>query len=270
MSYSKHNTFKAKHNMKKTSPSSDYTVVELRRYTIAPGGRERFARYFETWFPEAFQQLGAVVFGHFFERERSDHFTWLRGYRDMPARAAVNQAFYGGAVWREHKAALNRLMVDSDNVLLLRPLYGDSCIPALRAVDPVAEPRGAQGIVVVQLFKIDPDRLDAFALAAEAWFVNYRGRGVIEAGVLATLDQPNNFPQHPIRTDGTYVVWLGVLRDEDALDALRPTFAEAAATLQLGGMLEEPAELLVLDPGKRSRLRWAPVMQAVQVVECAA
>jgi hypothetical protein len=256
--------------MKKTSQPDDYPVIELRRYTIAPGGRQQFARYFESWFPEAFQQLGAVVFGHFFERERAGHFTWLRGYRDMPARAAVNHAFYGGPVWREHKAALNRLMLDSDNVLLLRPLYADSGIPALRAVDPVAEPRGAQGLVVAQIFKVDPDRLDACALAAENWFVNYRGKGVIEAGILATLDQPNNFPQHPIRTDGCYLVWLGVLRDDAALDALRPLFAEADAALQASGMLEAPAELLVLDPGLRSRLRWAPVLQPAIRVECAA
>jgi hypothetical protein len=256
--------------MKKTSPPDDYTVLELRRYTIAPGGRQQCARYFETWFPEAFQQLGALVFGHFFERERADHFTWLRGFRDMPARAAVNHAFYGGPVWREHKATLNRLILDSDNVLLLRPLYADSGIPALRAVDPVAEPSGAQGLVVAQIFKVDPDRLDGFALAAEHWFVNYRGKGVIEAGILATLDQPNNFPQHPIRSDGCYLVWLGVLRDDEALAALRPAFAAAETALQATGMLEAPAELLVLDPGRRSRLRWVPVLQPAAQREYAA
>lgn len=256
--------------MKKTSPPTDYTVIELRRYTIAPGGRQQFARYFETWFPEAFQQLGALAIGHFFERERADHFTWLRGFRDMPARATVNHAFYGGPVWQEHKAAINRLIVDSDDVLLLRPLYADSAIPDLRAVDPVAEPRGAQGVAAAQIFKLDPDRLDAFALAAEEWFVNYRGKGVIEAGILATLDQPNNFPRHPIRTDGCYLVWLGMLRDDAALDALRPVFAEAAAALHGSGMLEAPAELVVLDPGQRSRLRWVPVTQPARQLERAA
>jgi hypothetical protein len=239
-----------------------YPVIELRRYTIAEGGRQRFARYFETYFPEAFQQLGAAALGHFCERERSDHFTWLRGYPDMQARAAVNHAFYDGPVWREHRALVNGYIVDSDNVLLLRPLYPDSDIPALRAVDPVAEPMGAQGVAVAQIFKAAPGMLDACALAAESWFVNYRGRGVIEAGILVTLDEPNNFPRHPIRTDGSWLVWLGVLRDEAALDELRPLFATAAIRLAETGLLDGPAELVVLDPCRRSRLRWVPALQS--------
>jgi len=31
--------------------------------------------------------------------------------------------------------------------------------------------------------------------------------------VLVTLDVPNNFPQLPVRTDGPYLVWLGIVRD---------------------------------------------------------
>ena len=40
-------------------------IVELRRYVITPGERDNFAQYFESYFPEAFQQLGATVFGQF-------------------------------------------------------------------------------------------------------------------------------------------------------------------------------------------------------------
>lgn len=43
-----------------------FPVVELRRYVVRAGMRERFARHFEAFFPEAFQQLGAVVAGSFF------------------------------------------------------------------------------------------------------------------------------------------------------------------------------------------------------------
>jgi hypothetical protein len=40
-----------------------FEVIELRRYTIKTGGREDFARYFESYFPEAFEQLGALALG---------------------------------------------------------------------------------------------------------------------------------------------------------------------------------------------------------------
>lgn len=239
--------------------SSAWPVIELRRYTLVEGAAGRFSRYFETWFPEAFQQLGALALGHFFERGSTERFTWLRAYPDMAARAAVNTAFYDGPVWREHKATLNRWIVDSDDVLLLRPLHPQAGIPALPAVDPVAEPDGARGLAVAQLFQVAPGRLAECAAQAEAWFGTYHGSGVTEAGILATLDEANNFPRHPIRTDGTYLVWLGILRDEAALQALRPMLEAAAAALGQAGLLAAPAEILELDPGQRSRLRWMPV-----------
>lgn len=234
----------------------DYPVIELRRYTLVDGAARRFSRSFETWFPEAFQQLGALVLGHFFERGEVERFTWLRGYPDMASRAAVNTAFYDGPVWQEHKATLNQYIVDSDNVLLLRPLHAGSAIPAIAAVDPVAEPDGAAGIAVLQIFPVMEGALIAAAQSAEPWFASYQGRGVTEAGILATLDEANNFPRHPIRTDGTFLVWMGVLRDQQALDALQPAFAAGAAAMLDSGLLTGPAELLVLDPGQRSRLRW--------------
>src|SRR5262245_22500287 len=100
----------------------EFPVVEFRRYAIRDGMRERFARYFDSYFPEAFQQLGAMVLGQFLERDNATWFTWLRGFRDYDARAAVNAAFYSGPLWKEHRARMNELMIDSDNVLLLRAL----------------------------------------------------------------------------------------------------------------------------------------------------
>jgi len=238
------------------SHSTNYAVIELRRYTLVDGAAQRFSRSFETWFPEAFQQLGALVLGHFFERGAVERFTWLRGYPDMAARAAVNTAFYDGPVWQEHKAMLNQWIVDSDDVLLLRPLNEGCAIPAIASVDPVAEPDGAGGIAILQIFPVIEGALNACAQAAEPWFASYQGRGVTEAGILATLDEANNFPRHPIRTDGTYLVWMGVLRDQQALDQLQPAFDAGAAAMLRSGLLTGAAELLVLDPGQRSRLRW--------------
>jgi hypothetical protein len=243
-------------NPRTSAQAIDYSVIELRRYTLVEGSARRFSRSFETWFPEAFQQLGALVMGHFFERGAVERFTWLRGYPNMAARAAVNTAFYDGPVWQEHKATLNQWIVDSDDVLLLRPLHAGAAIPAIASVDPVAEPEGAGGIVVLQIVPVREGALEDCAQAAEPWFASYQGRGVAEAGILATLDEANNFPRHPIRTDGPFLVWMGVLRDQQALDALQPAFDAGAAALLQSGLLAGPAQLLVLDPGQRSRLRW--------------
>lgn len=98
-----------------------YPVIEFRRYTTVEGGQAAFTRYFETLFPEAFQQLGALALGQFTERGNPNSFLWMRGFTSWEQRAVANAAFYYGPVWKEHKATLNGLMTDSDNVLLLRP-----------------------------------------------------------------------------------------------------------------------------------------------------
>jgi hypothetical protein len=229
----------------------DFPVVELRRYTVAPGQRARFATWFDAYFPEAFEQLGAMVFGQFLERGNADHFLWLRGYHDINARPIVNSAFYYGPLWKEHRTKVNAILPDSDNVLLLQPLPGQG-IPVLPAMDPVDEPRGASGIVVAQLLPVVAGRETEVA----ADFARYRIDGVRPTGVLATLDVPNNFPQLPVREDGPWLVWLGIARDEEALGHLQAAMAAVGRELADGGGLRGAPETIVMDPTTRSRLRW--------------
>lgn len=235
----------------------DFQVVEFRRYTVAPGERARFVRYFDTYFPEAFEQLGAMVFGQFTERGNPDHFTWLRGFRDIQARPIVNAAFYYGPLWREHRTKVNAILPDSDNVMLLRPLHADQGITVLPAVDPVDEPDGAHGIVVAQIFAVKKGSEEAFAQRAEAAFARYRGTGVHPACVLVTLDVPNNFPQLPIRSDGPWLVWLGVVRDQAMLHGGFSAAMDAVEqSLTASGLLRGAPERVLMDPTPRSRLRW--------------
>ncbi|HJP99521.1 MAG TPA: hypothetical protein VJ862_13245 [Rhodanobacteraceae bacterium] len=237
----------------------DYPVVELRRYDIAPGQRDRFVRYFDTYFPEAFEQLGCMVFGQFEDRAAPTKFVWLRGYRDINARPIVDSAFYYGPVWREHRVRVNALFPgESDNVLLLRPMTPQEGIPVLPAVDPVDEPRGAHGVVVAQIFAVKKGDEDVFAQRAQAAFARYGGMKVRPAGVLVTLDVPNNFPQLPIRTDGPFLVWLGVVENDVALGKFASVASEVEHMLAATGMLRGAPERLVLDPTPRSRLRWWP------------
>ena len=236
---------------------NDFQVIEFRRYTVKQGEREHFAEYFETYFPEAFQQMGAIVFGQFFERKNPVGFTWMRGFKNTDARAIVNSSFYYGPLWREHASTMNSLMVDSDNVLLLRPLTTTRGVPVLPAIDPIKEEKGAQGVVVAQIFALKPNSVDAFARQAEETFASYRAAGAREAGVLVSLDAPNNFPQLPVRTDGPYLVWLGIVKDNQTLDGVFTPLAERSTqSLSATDLLRSDPELVILDPTHRSRLRW--------------
>lgn len=249
----------------RTEPMSDvahltnYQVFEFRRYTIKPGGREQFIAYFDAYFPEAFEQLGAMAIGQFAEKQNDSHFTWLRGFHSTFERPIANSAFYFGPVWREHKVVLNDLMLDSDNVLLLRPLHADRDALVLPSVDPVKEPAGAKGVVVAQIFPIKKQSGEGFIEKVDATFATYRIPGVREATVLTTLDAPNNFPQLPVRTDGPFMLWIGVAKDEETMkDRLIPALQRGAESLSSLGLLTGAPEVVLLNPTHRSRLRWLP------------
>lgn len=237
----------------------DFPVVEFRRYKIKEGERENFARSFESFFPEAFQQIGAIAFGQFFERGNPTGFTWIRGFKNTDARGTGNACFYYGPLWKEHASTMNDRLVDSDNVLLLRPWSPDRGIPVLPAVDPVNEASGAHGVVVAEIFPVKADGVDAFAGKMETTFAAYRSAGVREAGVLVTLDGRNTFPQHPVRTDGPYLVWIGIARDNGVLETrFLPLTERSIQSLSDESLLRGKPELIVLDPASRSRLRWLP------------
>jgi hypothetical protein len=237
-----------------------FDVIELRRYTVKPEERASFGLAFETYFPEAFQQLGSLIFGHFDERGDPSRFTWIRGFHDVPARTAVNQAFYDGPLWREHSATMNDRLLDHTDVLLLAPVSAAWALPVLPAVDVLRETSAARGVAVLNIFPIHRAALDAATSTAEKRHgARRKGGGVRPAGLLASLDVANDFPRLPFRTDGPYLVAVTIVRDDAALaDELLPIAGDLADALEAQGAVRARPELVVLEPRRRSRLRWTP------------
>ncbi|MFG1647756.1 NIPSNAP family protein [Amycolatopsis sp. NPDC049252] len=147
-------------------------VLELRRYTLHPGRRDELIELFEREFVDPQEAAGAHLFGLFRVPSSPDEFLWLRGFRSMTARKQALEAFYFGPVWKEHREAANATMIDSDNVLLLRPV--------LRGL--VSPPPGSE-----LYLSLSAPPSDAFA-------------------VFETEPSANNFPQLPVREDGPFSV----------------------------------------------------------------
>lgn len=116
-----------------------------------------------------------------------------------------------------------------------------------------SEANSPRSVVVAQVFPVKSERVDEFARHAERAFAEYRSMGATEVGVLATLDVPNNYPNLPFRTDGPYLVWIGVVENDAIL-----TTRLLPAALKNTDWLRVAPELIVLDPARRSRLRWLP------------
>jgi hypothetical protein len=239
-------------------------IVELRQYTLHPGKRNILIELFEREFIETQEAVGMTLIGQFRDLDDPDRFVWLRGFADMPSRALALAAFYGGPAWQTHRDAANATMIDSDNVLLLRPLD----VPASFISDPDNRPSPGsrdrdEELVVITLWYCAAPAIDGFA--------NFFARQI--APLLAQCAAPvaasfvteystNSFPALPVR-EGEHVL-LGVARFADHTAYARHVAAlthstpwRATHAEALTRYLVRPAETLRLAPTARSLLRGA-------------
>ena len=236
-------------------------VLELRQYTLQPGQREVLVDLFEREFIEPQEAVGMHVIGHFRDLGAPDRFVWLRGFPSMEARRESLQAFYFGPVWQRHRNAANATMIDSDNVLLLRPAHAEAGLAAPSAARPAvgeAVPAGALCIGACAL--TEAAERNFVARFEEQLAPSLRQHGAELLAQYVTDASENTFPRLPVREGERVFVWLARFVDVAALDAhltalradTRWQEAIAAALLE---ELTQPPELLRLIPTARSELR---------------
>ncbi|MGW0464334.1 NIPSNAP family protein [Streptomyces sp. NPDC003027] len=238
-------------------------VVELRQYTLHPGRRDVLIDLFDREFVEPQEDVGMTVLGQFRDLDDPDRFVWLRGFDDMPRRAEALAGFYGGPVWQAHRDRANATMIDSDDVLLLRPASADAGFPApVAARRAPGEPADAPPSLVLATVWYGNRPFDA----AFVEFFERRVRPVLaEAGgeplaYLRSEHAPNTFPALPVRTGEEVFVFFARFTDEGRLDAhlrrLRQSGRwreELLPTLSQGWA--RPPRQLRLAPTERSLLR---------------
>ena len=187
-----------------------FPVVELRQYTLHPGMRDVLVGLFDREFVETQEATGMAVLGQFTDLDDADRFVWLRGFSDMDRRRVALANFYGGPVWKAHRVEANATMVDSDDVLLLRPVDAVSGFP----VPPRPRPRvGAaelpSSVIVATVCYLRRTLDDGFLD-----FYRHRMLPVLSDGgaaplaCLTTEYAENTFPALPVRTGHNAFVWF--------------------------------------------------------------
>ena len=233
-------------------------VVELRQYTLHPDQRDVLIDLFEREFVEPQEAVGMHVIGTFRDADDPDRFVWLRSFPSMQARCEALQAFYFGPVWRRHREAANVTMIDSDNVLLLKPMDSAPCPTAPRPGIGVETPAAAFCLGTCSLHA---PAEEGFA----ARFDNHlapllRAHGAQIVARYLTDASENTFPRLPVREGERVFVWLARFTDLHALDAHLAALANDARWKEaianaLMDALREPPELRRLLPTARSELR---------------
>jgi hypothetical protein len=227
----------------------DCQVVELRQYTLHPGHRDTLIELFDREFVEPQEAVGIRVLGQFRDLGDPDRFVWLRGFADMAARAECLAAFYDGPVWAAHRNTANATMIDSDNVLLLRPAWQGAGLA--QPAGPRAE-RGATapapGMLLATVFHLKAPAGAELLGLARGWLSEaLRAAGARQQAWYVTEAAPNNFPRLPVR-EGEHVLVSLVLFDSAGATLSR----DFAALLQ--PWLTKPSQTLRLAPTARSAL----------------
>ncbi len=225
-----------------------YHIFELRQYLLHPGQREMLIELFDREFVESQEAVGMWVVGQFRDVDRPDHFVWVRGFRDMTARAQALAEFYGGPVWKEHRDAANATMIDSDDVLLLRPALPGSGFRALEGTGPPPE-----SLVAVALFhRSTPIDTEFVQLLADQVRPALVDSGARPLACLDTESAENTFPALPVRSGENVVAWFASFPSM----AHHRTYAERLEAMpDLLPRRSGPPKHLRLVPTSRSRLR---------------
>jgi NIPSNAP len=261
---------KLDHGLHQTSMNTQTCcpIVELRQYTLHAGMRDTLIELFDREFVESQEATGMVVIGQFRDMDNPDRFVWLRGFADMPARAQALQDFYGGPIWKTHRDAANATMIDSDNVLLLRPAHPKSGFDLAQGKRP---PTGTteipKGLVVATIYYLKegavPKFMNFFERKLKPLLID---ANVTVLGYFVTEKSANTFPALPVREGANVFVWFASFPDEAA-------YAEHISTVlnsprwqnqvakELTNIVKGDREVLRLSPTARSRLGgWSILM----------
>ena len=236
-------------------------VVELRQYTLVPGGREKLIALFEREFIETQEATGMTVIGQFRDVNNPDRFVWLRGFSDMDARALALKAFYGGPVWKAHRDAANATMIDSDNVLLLRPASPTSGfqLENVNRRPSLESTVTRRDLLVATIYHLGITRgVDFVAFFEHDLQPHLANAGISVLASFVTETHPNTFPGLPVREDANVFAWFSRFPDRESYERSAAAIAESMRqrelTPKLSQLTKEQPEVLLLSPTPRSLL----------------
>ena len=226
-------------------------VVELRQYTLKPGQRDALIDLFERHFIEPQEAAGMTLVGQFRDRRRGDRFVWIRGFANMDSRHQALETFYRGPVWVAHRNAANSTMLDTDDVLLLKPARPDLTFRLDSASGGTR--RRDRGVVTVLagVYQM-PEPVEAHTVAQfERSIVPVlRGDGLSLEGVFVTT-VGQHVRQAAVGKASTCSCGLNC-RERFVLAVSRRTPRQPI------GLNKQPVTLLELEPTPRSRLGDGP------------
>ncbi|HLI94609.1 MAG TPA: NIPSNAP family protein [Candidatus Baltobacteraceae bacterium] len=230
-------------------------VVELRRYVLKPNRREELITLFERHFIESQERCGMVPVGHYRDLGDPQGFVWLREFAGMEQRRSALEAFYlQSPEWLEHRDAANATMIDSDNVLLLRPARDGSGVDLRGLQRPAAQQHVAPSYAAIAIFMLERAPDCAAIRAFETQLLGELQHGARRVAYFVSEERPNDFPRLPVREREPAFVVTGVCTSLEEI----ATWVQRLESSHLPKELRDAVvacEHLRLEPAARSLYR---------------
>jgi quinol monooxygenase YgiN len=241
------------------------TVIEVRNYLIKPGMRDHFTDNFEAHFIASQEAQGMSILGQFRVIGEPDHYVWLRGFSDMESRQAGLQNFYFGPVWKKYRELANGMIIDSDNVHLLRPLNNIADLMCGLNAEIMAADLDAgtispsTGTIAIDFYQAKPGQRQALIDAFQSQIMPaYQREGIQVRGCFVAEMNENTFPKLPVIQNPDMLVVITAYESEQACGEKRelilPTVNAAI------GALINVQDSLLLAPTLRSAMRYVNVL----------
>jgi hypothetical protein len=196
------------------SANRHVSVIELRNYILQPGQRENFTDLFESAFIRPQQAAGSYTLGQYKVKGAENNFFWIRGFHDMASRNKALNAFYQGAVWKQNRNAANAMIVNNDNVNLLKPLNVGDSVNEKETSFHTNWFGKEKGIGVID-FYISNTKLDKLVVfVKEQYAAILRNAGIENTSFWISETAENDFAALPVFQDKNLLVQITFYKDE--------------------------------------------------------
>jgi NIPSNAP len=230
------------------------SLVEFRQYTLHPGTRDVLIDLFDSELVKPQEDVGMNVIGQFRDIDDANRFVWFRGFRDMSQRAQSLAEFYGGPIWKLHRDAANATMIDSSDVLLLRPAREDS---TFSSDDPERTAGGVDpGLVEATIFYLAStgDKVPLLSFFEQTIAPNVHAEGGSILAYFLTETAENSYPSLPVREGENAFVFVAGYADRVGYARHASVRKNGRHPLPPGLDMRRPPQILRLLPTSASFL----------------
>lgn len=213
-------------------------ILELRNYLLNPNTTDRFIDYFNKHFVEPMQTMGGYTMGEFKIKDVEDRFVWMRGFTDMMQRVRFLNDFYVNSdTWKSFGPEANEMMINSDNVYLLRPLLAGSQLHDSNEGINSDEFDNKNQITTVDFYIANTRLHELIELFNISYLPFLASKGITPSMWVSELSK-NDFPRLPVFQDKNLLVLICFYKTESEYEQ-KTEMIRSEMTTELKRRLQE-------------------------------